>query len=175
MSTLEQLNGWIPFLFGSWGYPTILIQFIQSLHFFHSFCCVTTVNMSMTQMTRFQVRKCIFAWKIKTSNWLSLIYIMEPLAFWSSFILLFSCCEMHNLSIRTIVTITNLMSLFIKWYYIVVNCYDAFNFQLSEEPDWMFMRGRHNQISLLFGIDDHWGPLSHSEEVNVHYLPLIIA
>ncbi|CAL9118016.1 unnamed protein product [Musa textilis] len=38
--------------------------------------------------------------------------------------------------------------------------------KLSEEPDWMFVKKKHNQISLLFGIDDHWGPLSLFEEVS---------
>ncbi|WOL12744.1 lipid droplet-associated hydrolase isoform X1 [Canna indica] len=38
--------------------------------------------------------------------------------------------------------------------------------KLSKEPDWMFMKRKQNQISLLFGIDDHWGPLAHFEEVS---------
>ncbi|XP_042376703.1 lipid droplet-associated hydrolase-like isoform X1 [Zingiber officinale] len=38
--------------------------------------------------------------------------------------------------------------------------------KLSEEPDWMFMKRKHNQLSFLFGIDDHWAPLSHFEEVS---------
>ncbi|XP_074579092.1 uncharacterized protein LOC141835603 [Curcuma longa] len=38
--------------------------------------------------------------------------------------------------------------------------------KLSEEPDWMFMKRKHNQISLLFGMDDHWAPLSHFEGVS---------
>lgn len=38
--------------------------------------------------------------------------------------------------------------------------------QLSEEPDWAFMRSKQNQISFLFGSDDHWGPLSLFEEIS---------
>ncbi|KAK3166557.1 hypothetical protein QOZ80_1AG0047270 [Eleusine coracana subsp. coracana] len=37
---------------------------------------------------------------------------------------------------------------------------------LTEEPDWTFIRARQNEIALLFGADDHWGPLSHLEEVS---------
>ncbi|KAJ0973370.1 hypothetical protein J5N97_021329 [Dioscorea zingiberensis] len=32
--------------------------------------------------------------------------------------------------------------------------------KFSEEPDWTFMREKQNQLALLFGIDDHWAPLS---------------
>ncbi|XP_072951014.1 uncharacterized protein [Typha angustifolia] len=42
--------------------------------------------------------------------------------------------------------------------------------KLLEDPDWAFMRRKENQIALLFGIDDHWGPLSHYEEVS-RYAP----
>nr|XP_029118378.1 lipid droplet-associated hydrolase isoform X2 [Elaeis guineensis] len=38
--------------------------------------------------------------------------------------------------------------------------------KLAEEPDWEFMKKKQNQIALLFGIDDHWGPLSLFEEVS---------
>ncbi|MQM08101.1 hypothetical protein Taro_040952, partial [Colocasia esculenta] len=39
--------------------------------------------------------------------------------------------------------------------------------KLSEEPDWAFMRAKQDQIALLFGVDDHWGPLSLFEEVKI--------
>lgn len=42
-------------------------------------------------------------------------------------------------------------------------------FQLSEEPDWTFMREKHKQISFLFGDDDHWGPLTLFEQVNTRF------
>nr|CAD1824584.1 unnamed protein product [Ananas comosus var. bracteatus] len=38
--------------------------------------------------------------------------------------------------------------------------------KLSEEPDWEFMKRKQSQIALLFGVDDHWGPLSVFEEVS---------
>ncbi|GJN16669.1 hypothetical protein PR202_gb03686 [Eleusine coracana subsp. coracana] len=38
--------------------------------------------------------------------------------------------------------------------------------KLTEQPDWTFIRARQNEIALLFGVDDHWGPLSHLEEVS---------
>lgn len=37
--------------------------------------------------------------------------------------------------------------------------------QLSETPDWAFMRENQHKIAFLFGIDDHWGPLQMFEEV----------
>ncbi|CAA6660618.1 unnamed protein product [Spirodela intermedia] len=40
--------------------------------------------------------------------------------------------------------------------------------KLSEEPDWSFIRTKQDQIALLFGDDDHWGPLSLSEEGHTH-------
>lgn len=33
------------------------------------------------------------------------------------------------------------------------------------------MKKKYNQISLLFGMDDHWGPLSHFEEVKHSMFP----
>ncbi|XP_020110205.1 lipid droplet-associated hydrolase-like isoform X5 [Ananas comosus] len=38
--------------------------------------------------------------------------------------------------------------------------------KLSEDPDWEFMKRKQSQIALLFGVDDHWGPLSVFEEVS---------
>ncbi|XP_043725149.1 lipid droplet-associated hydrolase isoform X1 [Telopea speciosissima] len=38
--------------------------------------------------------------------------------------------------------------------------------KLSEVPDWMFIRGKQDQIAFLFGIDDHWGPLTVFEEIS---------
>lgn len=38
--------------------------------------------------------------------------------------------------------------------------------QLTEEPDWTFVRANEDKIAFLFGVDDHWGPLSHLEEVS---------
>ncbi|XP_078169600.1 alpha/beta-Hydrolases superfamily protein isoform X2 [Carex rostrata] len=38
--------------------------------------------------------------------------------------------------------------------------------ELSEEPDWLFMRQKKDQIAFLFGDDDHWGPLTHFEEIS---------
>ncbi|KAK1310483.1 hypothetical protein QJS10_CPA08g01395 [Acorus calamus] len=38
--------------------------------------------------------------------------------------------------------------------------------KLSEDPDWMFIRGKRDRIAFLFGIDDHWGPLSLFEKIS---------
>ncbi|XP_017416185.1 uncharacterized protein LOC108327031 isoform X4 [Vigna angularis] len=38
--------------------------------------------------------------------------------------------------------------------------------QLSEAPDWTFMKERKAQLTFLFGIDDHWGPLDLLEEIS---------
>ncbi|KAK8473626.1 hypothetical protein PHAVU_001G194040 [Phaseolus vulgaris] len=38
--------------------------------------------------------------------------------------------------------------------------------KLSEAPDWTFMRERKAQLTFLFGVDDHWGPLSLLEEMS---------
>ncbi|WVZ09086.1 hypothetical protein V8G54_022432 [Vigna mungo] len=38
--------------------------------------------------------------------------------------------------------------------------------QLSEAPDWTFMRERKAQLTFLFGVDDHWGPLDLLEEIS---------
>ncbi|KAJ4757521.1 alpha/beta-Hydrolases superfamily protein [Rhynchospora pubera] len=38
--------------------------------------------------------------------------------------------------------------------------------ELSAEPDWVFLRQKKDQIAFLFGDDDHWGPLTHFEEVS---------
>lgn len=38
--------------------------------------------------------------------------------------------------------------------------------KLSEKPDWAFMREKQNNLAFLFGIDDHWGPLSMFEEIS---------
>ncbi|KAL6853391.1 hypothetical protein ACP4OV_019420 [Aristida adscensionis] len=38
--------------------------------------------------------------------------------------------------------------------------------KLSEQPDWTFIRAKQGKVALLFGVDDHWGPLSHLEEVS---------
>ncbi|PKU79307.1 hypothetical protein MA16_Dca000652 [Dendrobium catenatum] len=38
--------------------------------------------------------------------------------------------------------------------------------KLSEEPDWSFMKEKKKQIAFLFGVDDHWGPLSLFEEIS---------
>ncbi|KAH1258841.1 Lipid droplet-associated hydrolase [Glycine max] len=40
--------------------------------------------------------------------------------------------------------------------------------QLSEAPDWIFMRERKAQLAFLFGVDDHWGPLHLLEEISKH-------
>ncbi|KAJ4979606.1 hypothetical protein NE237_010386 [Protea cynaroides] len=38
--------------------------------------------------------------------------------------------------------------------------------KLSEVPDWMFIRGKQDQIAFLFGVGDHWGPLTMFEEIS---------
>eukprot|EP01018_Ginkgo_biloba_P016791 Gb_27634 [translate_table: standard] len=38
--------------------------------------------------------------------------------------------------------------------------------KLQTNPDWTLIREKEDQIAFLFGIDDHWGPLSLSEEVS---------
>ncbi|CAO2181678.1 unnamed protein product [Urochloa humidicola] len=38
--------------------------------------------------------------------------------------------------------------------------------KLTEEPDWSFIRAKEDKIAFLFGLDDHWGPLSHLEEIS---------
>ncbi|OVA07111.1 Protein of unknown function DUF2305 [Macleaya cordata] len=38
--------------------------------------------------------------------------------------------------------------------------------KLAQQPDWMFLREKKDQIAFLFGIDDHWGPLSMFEEIS---------
>ncbi|XP_062208144.1 uncharacterized protein LOC133909637 isoform X2 [Phragmites australis] len=38
--------------------------------------------------------------------------------------------------------------------------------KLTEEPDWTFIRAKEDEIAFLFGVDDHWGPLSHLEEIS---------
>ncbi|KAE8800611.1 lipid droplet-associated hydrolase [Hordeum vulgare] len=40
--------------------------------------------------------------------------------------------------------------------------------KLHEEPDWNFIRAKQDQIAFLFGVDDHWGPLTHLEEISRH-------
>ncbi|KAI4980645.1 hypothetical protein ZWY2020_021130 [Hordeum vulgare] len=40
--------------------------------------------------------------------------------------------------------------------------------QLHEEPDWNFIRAKQDQIAFWFGVDDHWGPLTHLEEISRH-------
>uniref|UniRef100_A0A453GR36 AB hydrolase-1 domain-containing protein n=1 Tax=Aegilops tauschii subsp. strangulata TaxID=200361 RepID=A0A453GR36_AEGTS len=40
--------------------------------------------------------------------------------------------------------------------------------KLNEEPDWNFIRAKQAQIAFLFGVDDHWGPLTHLEEISKH-------
>lgn len=48
--------------------------------------------------------------------------------------------------------------------------------KLSEVPDWNFIRGKQDQVAFLFGIDDHWGPISMYEEIlkEVPEVPLAI-
>ncbi|KAJ8432059.1 hypothetical protein Cgig2_016338 [Carnegiea gigantea] len=36
----------------------------------------------------------------------------------------------------------------------------------SDAPDWEFLRAKQDQLAFLFGIDDHWCPLSLFEEVS---------
>ncbi|XP_024539584.1 lipid droplet-associated hydrolase isoform X1 [Selaginella moellendorffii] len=38
--------------------------------------------------------------------------------------------------------------------------------KLKEEVDWDFLRENHRRVCFLFGIDDHWGPLSLLEQVH---------
>ncbi|KAF8642135.1 hypothetical protein HU200_067394 [Digitaria exilis] len=38
--------------------------------------------------------------------------------------------------------------------------------KLTEEPDWTFVRANEGKLAFLFGVDDHWGPLSHFEEIS---------
>ncbi|KAI4986585.1 hypothetical protein ZWY2020_019215 [Hordeum vulgare] len=40
--------------------------------------------------------------------------------------------------------------------------------KLHEELDWNFIRAKQDQIAFLFGVDDHWGPLTHLEEISRH-------
>lgn len=40
--------------------------------------------------------------------------------------------------------------------------------KLTEEPDWTFIKAKEDKIAFLFGVDDHWGPLSHLEEISKH-------
>ncbi|KAE8807974.1 hypothetical protein D1007_15654 [Hordeum vulgare] len=40
--------------------------------------------------------------------------------------------------------------------------------KLHEEPDWNFIIAKQDQIAFLFGVDDHWGPLTHLEEISRH-------
>ncbi|XP_068663601.1 uncharacterized protein [Aristolochia californica] len=48
--------------------------------------------------------------------------------------------------------------------------------KLSEEPDWVFIRAKKKQLAFLFGINDHWGPLTLYEEISKQApnLPLTI-
>lgn len=38
--------------------------------------------------------------------------------------------------------------------------------KFSQAPDWDFLREKSGQIAFLFGIDDHWGPLSLFKEIS---------
>ncbi|KAL8168123.1 hypothetical protein V2J09_009622 [Rumex salicifolius] len=38
--------------------------------------------------------------------------------------------------------------------------------RLGETPDWDFMRSKQGEFAFLFGIDDHWGPLTMFEEIS---------
>lgn len=38
--------------------------------------------------------------------------------------------------------------------------------KLVETPDWDLMRSKQGQLAFLFGIDDHWGPLTMFEEIS---------
>lgn len=38
--------------------------------------------------------------------------------------------------------------------------------KFSKDPDWEFLRAKQGQLAFLFGIDDHWGPLSLFEEIS---------
>lgn len=48
--------------------------------------------------------------------------------------------------------------------------------KLAEVPDWNFIREKVDQVAFLFGIDDHWGPISMLEEISkeVPGVPLTI-
>nr|XP_043608025.1 lipid droplet-associated hydrolase isoform X2 [Erigeron canadensis] len=37
--------------------------------------------------------------------------------------------------------------------------------ELYKEPDWDFMRKKHNRIAYLYGDDDHWAPLRMHDEI----------
>ncbi|KAK6944092.1 Lipid droplet-associated hydrolase, partial [Dillenia turbinata] len=37
--------------------------------------------------------------------------------------------------------------------------------KLSDAPDWEFMRLKQHQMAFLFGLDDHWGPISMFKEI----------
>ncbi|KAI5674421.1 hypothetical protein M9H77_14785 [Catharanthus roseus] len=47
--------------------------------------------------------------------------------------------------------------------------------ELSETPDWAFMRENKSLISFLFGLDDHWGPLHMLEEISKQVPDALIA
>ncbi|XP_078433881.1 alpha/beta-Hydrolases superfamily protein isoform X2 [Wolffia australiana] len=38
--------------------------------------------------------------------------------------------------------------------------------ELAEDPDWSFIRSKQGEIAILFGDDDHWGPLTLLEEIS---------
>ncbi|KAF5176380.1 Lipid droplet-associated hydrolase [Thalictrum thalictroides] len=38
--------------------------------------------------------------------------------------------------------------------------------KFAEVPDWMFIKAKQDQVAFLFGIDDHWGPISMYEEIS---------
>ncbi|CAI0391352.1 unnamed protein product [Linum tenue] len=48
--------------------------------------------------------------------------------------------------------------------------------QLSQEPDWEFMRKNHRRLAFMFGAHDHWGPLQVYEEIakQIPKVPLAI-
>ncbi|CAL1360443.1 unnamed protein product [Linum trigynum] len=48
--------------------------------------------------------------------------------------------------------------------------------QLSQEPDWEFMRKNHRKLAFMFGAHDHWGPLQVYEEIakQIPKVPLAI-
>eukprot|EP00897_Mesotaenium_endlicherianum_P001765 jgi/Mesen1/1616/ME000135S00607 len=41
---------------------------------------------------------------------------------------------------------------------------------LDKEPNWDFMRAHSRRIGFIFGVDDHWGPLHHRDEMT-HHVP----
>ncbi|XP_071908482.1 uncharacterized protein [Coffea arabica] len=47
--------------------------------------------------------------------------------------------------------------------------------ELSETPDWDFIREKRGQIAFLFGIDDHWGPLHLFEEISKQVPDAVLA